>query len=253
VAGAWAGVKVASWNLEHFGTRKPDWALEVMAQSLKEFDIVAVQEVNAGPTGAKAVARLVEMLNRTGSEWDYRISDITTSDNMQERERYAFLWKKGIVRLEGRSFLATKLQDEICREPFIGTFSKGKQQFTLVSMHAVPEKKSPERELKYLKELPGLYQLPGVIFLGDFNCPESHTVFNSLKNQGLRPALTGQRTTLKQQCKDGNCLASMFDNILYDARIFKKKTSGVIYFYSGIEWINVKKVSDHLPVYAELD
>ncbi|WP_216629410.1 endonuclease/exonuclease/phosphatase family protein [Taibaiella lutea] len=224
-----------------------------MAQSLKTFDIVAIQEVNSGSSGAQAVGKLADALNRTGNKWTYSISEITTSDNPQERERYAFLWKTGEIKPKGKVYLASKLRNEICREPFMGTFEKGNLVFTLVTIHAIPKKKQPETELKYLKSIPQLYSGNNLIFMGDFNCPESHTVFNPLKKLGFVPAFTGQKTTLKQNCKNGDCLASAYDNIFYPENKFKKLTSGIISFYTAIQWDMVRKVSDHLPVFVELE
>jgi hypothetical protein len=57
-----------------------------------DYDIIAVQEVVAG-YGVQAVARLSDELNRTGSKWDYIISD-PTSSSPYKTERYAFIWKK---------------------------------------------------------------------------------------------------------------------------------------------------------------
>jgi hypothetical protein len=58
---------------------------------IRDYDIIAVQEVVAG-YGVQAVARLSDELNRTGSKWDYIISD-PTSSSPYKTERYAFIWK----------------------------------------------------------------------------------------------------------------------------------------------------------------
>ena len=77
-----------------------------MAQILRHFDIVAIQEVVAkDPAGAQAVARLVDALNRTGYQWDYRISDPTKSPSVYMSARYAFLWKPSRVAIQHRAFL----------------------------------------------------------------------------------------------------------------------------------------------------
>lgn len=250
---AFGSIRIASWNLENFSSRKEEWTFEVMAQSLKSFDVVAIQEVNASPSGAQGIEKLITALNKTGYKWDYCVSDITTSDNAQERERYVFVWKTSQIKLKGKAFLATKLEDQICREPYMATFQKGKTEFTLVSIHAIPKKKQPETELKFLKLMPELYPDLDLIFLGDFNCPESHTVFNPLKSKGFAPSLVGQKTTLKQQCINGDCLASIYDNIFFNTRLFNKITFGIIPFYNDIEWIKIRKVSDHVPVFVELE
>jgi hypothetical protein len=49
------------------------------ANYLRDYDIIAVQEVVAGYGGVQAVARLSDELNRTGTKWDYIISDPTSS------------------------------------------------------------------------------------------------------------------------------------------------------------------------------
>ena len=39
-----------------------------MAKTLQDFDVVAIQEVVAGPGGAQAVANLADALNRSGAK-----------------------------------------------------------------------------------------------------------------------------------------------------------------------------------------
>jgi len=69
-----AQITIASWNLENFGKSKPDVVINFVANTLKDFDIIAIQEVVAGYGGAQAVARLADELDRKGAKWDYRIS-----------------------------------------------------------------------------------------------------------------------------------------------------------------------------------
>ena len=54
--------------------------------------------------------------------------------------------------------------------------------------------------------------------MGDFNCPQSHTVFNPLKSSGFAPILKNQKTSLRQKCISNDCLASEYDNLFYDTR-----------------------------------
>lgn len=228
--------------------------LEAIAASVKDFDIVAIQEVLVSEGGAKALARLVNVLNQKGASWDYVISNPTGSENIQERERYAFIWKSAKVKRKGRAFLAGALGGLISREPFVGTFESDGKEFTLVNFHAVPKKKQPETEIKYLDSLCRLFPQSSLIFLGDFNCPESHSVFNTLKSAGIVPALVGQKTTLRQECIKGDCLASAYDNIFYPARRFSKIRSGIIAFYRNFDgnMLAARKLSDHVPVFLEI-
>ena len=84
--------KLLSWNLENFGKSKSDQEISFIANTIKDYDIITIQEVVAGNGGAQAVVRLADELNRKGSKWDYRISDPTSSSSYKT-ERYAFLWK----------------------------------------------------------------------------------------------------------------------------------------------------------------
>ncbi len=207
-----AQVSVCSWNIMNLGKSKSDSELDVMANAIKTYDIIAVQEVVAGYGGAKAVSRLAAILNSKGAKWDYAISNSTTSNNPSSRERYAFIWKSASVKKIGNCWLDQNYQTEIDREPFMGTFEYKGKAFTIVSFHAVPKKKNPESEIKYFKFLPKLYPKLNLIFMGDFNCPQSNTVFNPLKNGGYKSVLVNQKTSLRQKCINNDCLASEYDN-----------------------------------------
>lgn len=243
-------VSVISWNVQNFGKSKTSAHIAFIANTVKGADIVAIQEVVAGNGGAQAVARLADRLNRTGSKWDYVISDPTASESGQA-ERYAFLWKVASVQKKS-SYLQQKLQDVIVREPFYGTFLYKNKSFTIVSFHAVPKKKQPEREIKYFKFLPDLNPELKLIFVGDFNCPQSHSVFNPLRSLGWRSVFSGQKTTLKMACVGTECLASEYDNIWYPKNDIKIIDSYAIPFYKAFATPkDARKISDHLPIYVQ--
>lgn len=82
----------------NLGKSKSDSELEVMANAIKSYDVIAIQEVVSGHGGAIAISRLVSILNRKGSKWEFVISNSTTSNNPSSRERYAFIWKPSIVK-----------------------------------------------------------------------------------------------------------------------------------------------------------
>jgi deoxyribonuclease-1-like protein len=236
-----------------FGKTKSDAEIEFIANTIKDYDIVLIQEVVAkDPAGAQAVGRLGETLNRKGAKWEYRVSDPTSGDNSYKKERYAYLWKSANVTLIGKPWLERKYTIEIDREPFFATFKSNDKEFTLANFHAITKSKQPETEVKYFKFLPAEYPALNLIFCGDFNLPQSHTVFNPLKTMGYKPSLTGQKTSLKQECVNGECLASEFDNIFYNASKFKSKTAGVVHFYKSFSDLSeARKISDHVPIYFQ--
>lgn len=243
--------KILSWNLENFGKSKSETELNFIANTLAAYDIIAIQEVVAGYGGAQAVAKLSSILNDKGSKWDYTISD-PTSGSSYKTERYAFLWKTSKVKLKGNAWLEKKYNLEIDREPFFGTFEINKKTITLVNFHAITKSKQPETEIKYFKFLPAEYPNLNLVFLGDFNCPQSHTVFNPLKKMGYAPILQKQKTTLKQKCIEENCLASEFDNIFYKTDTLAYINSGIIPFYKNFNSLKeARKISDHIPIWFE--
>src|SRR6187399_500 len=129
-------VQICSWNLMDFGKSKSDVEMEFIASTVKDYDIVLIQEVvSKDPGGAQAVGRLGEALSRKGAKWEYRISDPTSGDNSYKKERYAFLWKTARVTLVGKPWLEQKYTVEIDREPFLATFETNEKEFTLVNFH----------------------------------------------------------------------------------------------------------------------
>jgi len=245
-------VKMVSWNLKNFGKSKTTEQISYIANLLCDYDIIAIQEVVTGLEGAQKIAKLADELNRKGSKWDYVISDPTNSTG-QRSERYAFLWKTKNVKLKGKPFLESKYKDFIEREPFIATFTHKKNDFSVASFHAVPKKSNPEKEIKYLKFFPEEY--PNILFfLGDFNLSQSNSVFTPLKKIGFVPIFQNQKTSLKQECKNGECLANPLDHIFYESTKIKILNKGVMLFYN--DFTNLKearKLSDHIPIYVEFN
>lgn len=241
-------VKLLSWNVENLGSSKSDSAITHIANTIKNYDVVALQEAVAGDGGAQAVAKLADELNRKGAKWDYVVSD-PTSSSAYKTERYAFLWKTSKVKKIGKAWLEKKYHLEIDREPFYATFEYNKKQFTLVNFHAITKSKQPETEIKFFKYLPALYSNLNLLFVGDFNCPQSHTVFNPLKKMGYKSAFVNQKTSLKKECKNNNCLASEFDNIWYNSSKLTIKNAEVIHFYSNFTTLKkAREISDHIPI-----
>jgi deoxyribonuclease-1-like protein len=243
--------KLLSWNLQNFGKSKSDQEIAFIANTVKEYDIIAIQEVVAGNGGAQAVARLAEALNQKGAKWDYRISE-PTSSNTHGTERYAFIWKTNKLKLKGKPWLEQKYHAEIEREPYFATFEIKGKSITVAAFHAIPKSKHPETEIKYLKLLPQEYPTLNLLFAGDFNCSQSHSVFSPLKKMGFSPILENQKTSLKTKPKGAEYLASEYDNIFYKMSPINFLKSDVILFYKNFMTLKeARKISDHLPIWFE--
>lgn len=244
-----AQVKIMTWNLLNVGKSKTEENIEYIAKVIKQTDIIAIQEVVTNPSGAQTIAKIQEELNRSsGAKWDYIISDPTVSSPYRS-ERYAYLWKTSKVKLKGKPFLEPTYAEEIEREPYMATFIYKGKEITISSIHTLPTKHQPETEIKYLKFFPEVYPENNLIFLGDFNLTEKHSVFNPLKKLGYLPSFTEQKSSLKQKCIKGDCLASEYDNIFYHGDKNELIKAVPILFFEDFEDITIaRRISDHIPL-----
>ena len=253
VSSLYSQVKLVSWNIQNLGKSKNAEEIAFMANTLIDFDVIAIQEVVSGYGGPQAVAKLADELNRKGAKWNYTIGNPTES-SPYVTERYAFIWKTSEVKLLKKAWLDQNFVPEIEREPFMADFSYKNKIFTLVSFHAIPKKKQPEREIKYFKFFPELYPNKNLIFLGDFNTPQSNNVFNPLKKMNYQPAFVNQKTSLRTKCINNDCLASEYDNIFYHSQKTIGLKRGILHFYRKFSTQKeAKKISDHVPIWVELE
>jgi len=242
-------VNLISWNLFNFGKSKSPEDIAFIAETLRDADVVAVQEVSTGLAGAKAVAALSDELNRKGAKWDYVVSDATTGEGT---ERYAFLWKTHRLKLKGKPFLIPELASKIDREPFLARFESNGKTFSVVSFHAIPTSKKPQTETSKLDDVVSAYPNDNLIFVGDFNLSESHEGFDDLKEAGFQPSFIKTKTSLKMKKSDGEHLANEYDNLFFHPQKIKKARAGAIDFSLKFNSLDkARDISDHLPVKLE--
>jgi len=241
-------ISLISWNIRDFGKTKNSDELEKIAELIKAADIVAIQEVVAGYGGAQAVAKLTEILNRKGAQWDYVISDPTNSTKYVT-ERYAFVWKTKHIKIKNRGKLIKELDAVIDREPFLIDFYLTGEKLTLINFHSRPHDKNPEAEIEALTEYISTTFTTPLILTGDFNVAEAKPVFNNFKTNGYSAAVTNKKTTLKRLCDGFDYKNHAIDNIFYPGSILKTE-SGVLDFVRVCENLEkARKLSDHLPVF----
>ncbi len=239
-------ISIVSWNIQKFGSKKDANEIKQIANILRDYDIIAIQEVVAGYGGAQAVARLVEELNRKGAKWTYAVSNPTKSPKYL-LERYAFIWKNKYIKIKNRGHLLSNLASVIDREPFAIDFYFNKKKFTVINYHARIFNKHPENEIKPLLEYIETIKTP-VILTADFNIKTSDSVFYSFKNKGFTEALKNKRTTLKKKCVKDNYLNYAIDNIFYSKHFIKIEAQPIDFVMYCDNLINARNLSDHLPV-----
>lgn len=245
-------LRLCTWNIANLGASKNEEEISRMAATVQSFHLVAIQEVSTGPAGAQAVAALAGHLNRSGSRWDYYVSEATSSAGYT-RERYALLWQTAVVTPAGKPFLCSPLSGLVEREPLLARFRWKNRQFTVVVFHALPKAKQPESEIKYFRQLPDMYPRDSLMFMGDFNLPSAHSVFNPLKSMGYLPVSPGQKTSLRQRCLQEDCLASEYDHLFVPRQWWNLGKAGVVHFYRNYPFLEARNISDHCPVWAEIN
>ncbi|MEM8527292.1 MAG: endonuclease/exonuclease/phosphatase family protein [Bacteroidota bacterium] len=250
-------LSILTWNIKDLGRTKGAEEIEAMARIMRDYDLIAIQEVVAkDPAGAQKVAAISELLNRMGDKWDYRISDPTQSPSPHIRERYAYLWKTSKLNTIEKPYLDEVLASICDREPYIAQFkTKDDHIFYTVNFHSRPYNKHPEWEVATFANYTERLASSNVIILGDFNMNEEHEVWEDLYAQGFQPAIRNTATTLKRQCTtEGVYVNHAIDNIYFNAHVFQKIESGRIDFVGGCDQLEkARAISDHLPVYVELE
>src|SRR5690554_2471903 len=247
-------LSLVSWNIRHLGRTKTDEDIHEIAKILRDFDIVAIQEVVAkDPAGAQAIAKIADELNRMGAKWDYQISNPTKSPSVYMSERYAFLWKTSKVTIVHKAYLDDDLKDLCYREPYIGAFRvKGKnEQFYVVNYHSRKYNDKPEEEIIHFINYPERLVSDKILIAGDFNLNERHDVWKPFYKVGFKSALNNEKTTLKRKCFNGIYRNHDIDNIYITSGI-ELITTGIVDFVKTCsELQSARKISDHLPVYLE--
>lgn len=245
-------LKIISWNIQDFGRSKDKKEIRQIAEFLRDYDLVAIQEVAVNTAnGPKAVARLADELSRMGFAWDYRISEPTNSPPYKG-ERYAFLWKPSRVQNLGRFWLEESFPEIVFREPYMGRFQFDGKTFLIANFHARRGPDRPEEEIPLLPALHSLYPNDRLVFLGDFNLQETHPAFDPLEALGYRPALQNQPTSLRQSCTT-TYFSEALDNIFFPPSI-RMVRSGIIDTVGDCDNLkSARGLSDHVPVWIAVE
>lgn len=192
---------LATWNVANFDVQDREPAhLELMAEMVSWFDLVALQEVRDDLTGLRALKKLLP------GEWRMVFCEAGGND-----ERQAFLWDSGRVQLGEkigklavpRQRLRSAFGTDISafdRTPYIASFVAGRLTLVLVGVHsyfgkgrnAMPKRTAETRAIAWWcdkrRKDPDAYSRD-IIALGDFNMPKAAAgdpIFDELTERGLR-------------------------------------------------------------------
>lgn len=253
---------VATWNIQQFSNNKSPRALQYIADICERFDIIAIQEVK---TDLRGLSKLQKLL-----PGNYKI---LVSDPTGNSERFAFLYDKrtviptGLVCEIGFSVSAKSHQGyQLHRIPYCASFKAGRFDFVIVSAHIYygetkAEKNERKKEIEELAK--HIYQRSATnrnkvfdrdfFVVGDFNIEEYGDKFfnalasngfkmpnnlNNLKTNFLRNATFDKIAWVERESFQftGNCNIVPFGDVLFQEFDIEERK---------------KKISDHLPLWAE--
>jgi endonuclease/exonuclease/phosphatase family metal-dependent hydrolase len=251
-------IRIATWNIQVFGEAKlsDQAAMQTIVAIIKNFDLVAIQEVRA--QNQMVLAQLVGLLNADGRhQYDYVLGP--RLGRSSSKEQYAFVFDTATIEVDrNRTYTIDDPDDLLHREPLMGWFRARlspelqSQAFTfsLVNIHTDPDE--VDRELNALDDVFFAVQGDGrneddVILLGDVNVNEKH-----LGELGQIDGLTWVVENTPTNTK----LTAQYDNIFFHSAATPEFTGGrgVLDFmraYNLSMAEQAERVSDHLPVWAE--
>jgi len=242
-----------SWDLNGFGRSVEQNELELVQTIIQKFDVIALQGLHIGSSGAHVVEQIVEQLNADQSSWSFSISS-SISNVPYKSERYAFIWNDQHVALNTSPYLEESLSQSVISEPFVGKFSIRGEPFTLINFDGKAIGTRFTDELDEVIGLQGKYPGEVLIIAGKLADNRKTSLFEFISGKGFRASPRYQATELKTSCVDGSYLGVSSCFILYPAAALSRLPSGSVdYIGSCDELFAARRISDHLPIWVRLD
>ena len=251
-------LKLAAWNIRNLSDRsRKDTELHQIAKTLIDYDFIAISELR----DEKVLKRLQRILSECGAEYGYLISEPVGQMGSSHKERYAFLYYKGLVSVvtDGAHYPdAADGKDDFVRDPYWATFRAGKFDFSVIAVHVVWGDAIAGRQAEIMK-LADVYQFvqkangieDDVLLVGDFNREPSDT--HAYRNLMALPSMTHLfRLPQKSHIRD----SSLYDNIFFQTDYVTEYAgrSGIDKFdetdFGNDDAAANLAVSDHRPVWA---
>jgi endonuclease/exonuclease/phosphatase family metal-dependent hydrolase len=271
---------IGSWNIRGFGSVVESWrdnpdkprrslrSLIYMAEIIKRFDVIAIQEVKADTSGIRLL--LNEFL---GSNWGLIVSDVSAGSK-GNNERLAFIYDKRRVvpsGLAGEIVLPAEAggdpTQQFDRTPYIVGFQAAGERFALLTAH-IRYGSNPSDRLGEIESLSRFIadeirdrataggEENNLIVLGDFNIDDrgDNPLFQAFVSTGLMvPAqLLNLKTTYSKKPKYYDQIAWFMGNL----DLLTNDRAGVINFAGAVyPELDLRQmsflVSDHFPVWVE--
>jgi len=249
----WDAVLIASFNIQVFGESKMAKAhvVEVLARVVRNFDIVAIQEVRA--KSDDIIPSFVRAVNADGSRYHYVIGP--RLGRTVSKEQYTFIYDTNRIEVDATSIgTVPNPGDRLHRPPlhvrFRTRINPPQMAFTfwLVDIHTDPDEVPQEIDALadvFSSMLTLRPDEDDVIVLGDLNAgPPQFGRFKKMPNAGW--AISNATTNTHR--------TKTYDNLIFDTTTTREYLgrSGVLDLQStyGLTLDQALQVSDHNPVWA---
>ncbi|TDT71818.1 hypothetical protein EV215_0506 [Hypnocyclicus thermotrophus] len=251
---------IASFNTLHLGWKGKNY--KELSEIVSLFDLVGLEEVMS-KDGLKKLDSELEKL--TNEKWHWHISKYSVGRSKKYREYYAYIWREKKVKFKRSMGFFKEKNDEFIREPYGAIFQIKNLEFGFVLNHFIYGDKKRDRQLEavYLDEVYDYFTkyTKKILVAGDFNLPAYDISFKDMIRNKIFYAIDpSNKTTIG---KYG--LASSYDNFFLSYEIFSEYSgrNGVYDFTKDKKYdkqygkekykILRKTISDHLPVFIELN
>ena len=246
-------ILIASFNIQVFGESKmaKRQVVEVLARVVRQFDIVAIQEVRA--KSDDIIPAFVRAVNADGSRYHYVIGP--REGRTVSKEQYAFVYDTTRIEVDPSSVgVVPDPQNRLHRPPLHARFrtriTPAEMAFTfwLVDIHTDPDEVPQE-----LDALTGVFQAmqaarpdeDDVILLGDLNAgPPEFRSFQRIP--GITWAVSGVTTNTRR--------TKTYDNLVFTRPATSEYLGGwgVLDLQAtfGLPLDHALEVSDHNPVWG---
>ena len=169
-------IKIASFNIQIFGKTKASKqeVMDILAQIIREFDIVAIQEIR--DISGTAIIALKDEVTANGRAYDVRVGPRV--GRTSSKEQYAYMYDTLTIEALSNYYTYDDVGDLFEREPFVAQFKvkSAKFDFVLINIHTKPDDATVEIELlpEVIADVHSHIKEPDVICLGDFNADGSY-------------------------------------------------------------------------------
>jgi endonuclease/exonuclease/phosphatase family metal-dependent hydrolase len=244
---------IASFNIQVFGESKlaKPQVVDVLARIVRQFDIVAVQEVRA--KSDSVVPTFLAAINADGSRYQYVIGP--RLGRTSSKEQYTFIYDSTRIEIDPSSVATLPNPgDKLHRPPLRARFRvrtnppEAGFSFWLVDIHTDPDEVPQEVDAladAFVSMRSVVADEDDVILLGDLNAAPQQ--FGRIKQiPGIGWAVSGATTNTRR--------SKTYDNLIFDRTATTEYTGrwGVLDLQQtfGLPLDKALEVSDHNPVWA---